>query len=462
MGGFEFARLRLPRMAHNLLHVASGNAVAVMINIATLSVLARMLGPALLGVLAMVEAYGRLVDQLLRLETWQAIVRYGVEPLEREERSRFMRLVKLGFILDLVGCIAAATVAFAAVPLAAHLLSWSPQTSSMAWIYCVVLLFSFSSTPTGILRVLDHFAEVAWVPAALAIARLAAIVGIWLFDGGIWAVFLATVVARIAENLVLAIAAWRLLSRRGFADAWRTPLKGSLAWFPGMVGFVLASNGNVLVRKGTQELDILVVGAFAGPAGAGVYQLARRIALAANKAGSMLQQVALPDMARLWVRGKLGKFKATIVRLEAITFGFGVISVFVLAIAGDRIILLIGGRSFEEAYTPLLVHMIAVLLLLSGSAMRAGIMASGHEVAMLGIVTCSAIAYCMALFVAVPHYGIIGGSLAHVAYSVVWLPASCLLFMRIVARPKAFPGDYPLAPDGDTSAVRHSDSLPRD
>src|SRR3954454_5095665 len=79
----------LIRFARNAFHLASGNASAVGLGMITLAVSAQMLGPALLGILATIEGYGRMVGQIVRLETWQALIRYGADALEKQDHNRF-------------------------------------------------------------------------------------------------------------------------------------------------------------------------------------------------------------------------------------------------------------------------------------------------------------------------------------------------------------------------------------
>lgn len=131
----------------------------------------------------------------------------------------------------------------------------------------------------------------------------------------------------------------------------------------------------------------------------------------------------------------------------AITLGFAVAVIVTLILAGDRVILVIGGSGFEDAYAPLLVHTVAILLLLAGTSLRSGIMAAGRQLEMLGIVVASAGVYYITLFVAVPRIGIVGGSLAHVAFCAIWLPGSYLLFRRLAAKARtSLPGDAPNSP----------------
>jgi len=424
----------LARFARNVLHLVSGNAAALALGMVTLGLSAQMLGPALLGILATVEGYGRMVDQIVRLETWQALIRYGADALEKGDRQRFRALVKLSVIMDVFGASAAAGVALVAVPIAAHWLNWEPETSTMARIYCVAMVFGISSAPIGILRLFDRFAAIAWLEPAIAVVRLAGVAVIWVVGGSIWALLLLGIVLQCAQRLLLSWIAWRELKRQGYGDFAAARIASPSERFPGIWSFTLAANGTVLIRKSTQEIDLLAVAAIAGPAGAGIYHLVRKFTMAAMKAGAMMQQVIYPDLARLWARGDLARFAATIRQVEAFTVAFGLAFVAIVIVAGDKIIRVIGGSGFEDAIDPLIIQSLAALLFLSGSALRPGLASMGLQTKLMSSAIVSAIAFYAVLFTAVPRLGVAGAGLAHIAFNAIWLPASGLLFARSLRR----------------------------
>jgi O-antigen/teichoic acid export membrane protein len=429
----------LIRFARNAFHLASGNASAVGLGMITLAVSAQMLGPALLGILATIEGYGRMVDQIVRLETWQALIRYGADALERQDHNRFRSLVKLGVVMDLVGASLSAAVAFLAIPVAAHWLGWDSATSMMARVYCIAVLFGISSTPIGVLRLFNRFAAIAWLDPLIAAIRLGGVALIWAMDGSLWSFLLLGIVLQCSQRVILGWMAWRELKKQGYVGIFSAPISNAGTRFPNIWSFILAANGTLLIRKSTQEIDLLAVAAIAGPAGAGVYHLVRKFTMAAAKAGAMMQQIVYPELARLWARRDLAAFATTIRQVELLTIGFGLALVGIMALAGDQIIRLIGGSKFEDAAIPLIVQSFAALLFLSGSALRPGLASMGLQAKMMPTVIASAIAFYAVLFTTVPRFGVVGAGLAHIAFNAIWLPASAFLFTRSLRRAELNP-----------------------
>lgn len=417
-------------MLRQIGHLVSGNTAAVVLGMVTLSFMAQMLGPALLGILAMIESYGRLVDQVVRLETWQAIIRYGAAALEADDERGFCDLIEFGIALDLLGAAAAGLVTLAAVPLVGAAIGWDQQTELMASLYAIAVAFGISSTPTGVLRLFDRFATIAWVDPVLAVFRLAAVAITWVLGGSLPELLAIAIVVPCVQRSVIAAMAWRELRRRGFTVR---PSLGALrkgAAYPGIWMFTLSANGTVLLRKGTQELDILVIGAIAGPIGAGIYQVVRKFTLTAMKAGAMVQQVVYPNLARLWARHDLAGFTAAVRQIEMITVGVGIALVTGAVFIGDSALRIIAGPAFEDGHVPLIVQSVAGFLFLAGSALRPALMTIGLQPAVFRIAALSAVAFFATLYLATPALGISGAGVAHIVFNLIWLPACLRLFAR--------------------------------
>jgi len=425
---------RLAWTLRQFAHLASGNAAAITLGIVTLMLMTHMLGPALLGVLAMVEAYGRFMDQIIRLETWQAVIRYGADALEAGDEARFTELIGFGLMLDLVGALAAGLIALIAIPFVGDWIGWDAETRAMAGYYTIAVAFGISSTPTGILRLFERFALIAWLTPALAVVRLIAVALVWALGGSIWELLVVAITLPCIERLCICIMAWRELRDRGYRVRLHLGALAGTLGFAGIWAFILSANGAVLVRKSTQELDLLAVGAVAGPIGAGIYQVVRKLTLAAMKAGAMLQQVVFPDLARLWARRNLGAFATAIRQVELLTLGAGIVFVLGAIFAGDLVIRLVAGPKFEDAQGPLIVQSFAALLFLAGSALRPALMAMGLQPKVLGVTVVAGVLFFVTLYWATPALGVSGAGVAHIVFNLVWLTACLALFATAMRR----------------------------
>ncbi|MFB0612659.1 lipopolysaccharide biosynthesis protein [Aurantiacibacter poecillastricola] len=417
-------------MLRNVGHLVSGNAAALVLGVATMGILARTLGPAGLGVIVLVESYGKLINQIVKLENWQSLIRYGTQALESDDTPRFLRLVKFGFVLDIGLSLFAAAICIVFADLAGSLFEWDAQAVDMARFYSIALIFGVASTPLGILRLFDRFAYIAWLDPAAAVLRLALVATAAFTGAGLWTFIAIMVFVLVAQRIALSVIAYRQLRQRGYGSFLRQPIAGVARENPGMWEMIASMNATILLRKSTQEIDILAVGAFLGPAAAGIYQIARRLGYAMTKAGGTLQQVSFPHLAKLWAKADFTAFNRLVKQIEGLTAAGAAVCTLVLVFFAEEVVVLIAGPEYSEAGLPLIVQSIATLLLLCGSALRPALANMGLQTKVLMATGFSAIAFYITALVFIPMTGIVGASIAHMVSSAVMLPALMVIYSR--------------------------------
>lgn len=176
------------RLAKNMSWMFLSQILVAFFGLASLVVTARALGPAAVGVLALVDAYVQIMDRLFRLEPWQAVIKYGSDALTQEDFVRFRHLVKLSVIIDILGGIVAGAVAILLAPRLAPFIGL-PDGLGAAYITLVAMGLFLSLRPTGIavLRIFDRFDVLAISDMVIAGLRFVGIVIAYMLDLGIWA-----------------------------------------------------------------------------------------------------------------------------------------------------------------------------------------------------------------------------------------------------------------------------------
>ena len=162
------------RLSRNLSWTFASQLFISLAAVATLFIAARALGPAGLGVLALVESFVGIVDLILRLEPWQAVIRYAIQAQNRGDTGAFLRLIKLSVLIDAAGGVLAGLSCMVLAPLVSPLIGL-PETEGPRYIWLVAfgLFFSFRPTATAVLRIFDRFDRLAWADMISATVRLA-------------------------------------------------------------------------------------------------------------------------------------------------------------------------------------------------------------------------------------------------------------------------------------------------
>lgn len=432
------------RIGKNVAKIFSANLLSALLNVATIALTARALGPAGVGVLALIEAYGRAVDAFVRLEPWQALLRYGIAAQEDGRTDALRRLLKFCFLFDFGGALLAATVAVAGVLAFGPALGLDGETQGAALAFSACLALSVSATSTGVLRMTGRFGQIATATVTLALAKLGATALVWWLVPTLWGFVAVMILHRSATHLSVLALGIRALKRSALLPRLSMPLAGVLRENAGLVRFIVMSNVNVVARQSTDRFDVLVVGGLLGAADAGIYQLARRIGTAAQKIDAPLRQCLFPEMSRLVARGQSGALRRLVLTLNAAIGGAGLLTLALAAPFLPEIVTRVFGEAFAPAATVLLWQLVAIVLLLCGSTLGPALTNLGATWVMLRITAVAAGVFFPLLFLLVREWGITYATLAHVGYAALWLGGAMVVFLRRTA-PTAAAGADPAA-----------------
>jgi O-antigen/teichoic acid export membrane protein len=411
-------------------HLLTGNLFGSLIGFATFVVTARSLGPTEFGILALVYAFARAIERLISFQTWQPLIRYGAGLVENRDHEKLRSLLKFGMLLDIGAAIAAWAVAITVALTASAYMEWSERTVQLTLIYSTALLFRLSGMPTAVMRLFGKFRTIAYGQVGIGLFRLAfCSLGAYL---GLSLTYFITIwmLAQAIGGISLFVLAFLTLRKLGITGLFRAPLKGITSHFPDLWNFAITSNISLTVRASANELDTLMVGAFAGPQAAGLYHIAKRIGRLAQQIAVQMQAVLYPDVARLWALQAVEKFKRAVYQFEFLLFGLGLIGTVAAYFLAEPILRLSVGNEFAAAAPLLVVQCIAVTLNLTGSSMRSALLAMGRQRRELGIVLMATAAFHATALVLIPQLGPMGANFGHVAFGAIWLTGLSIAFRR--------------------------------
>jgi O-antigen/teichoic acid export membrane protein len=419
----------LRRMLRNASYLVTGTAGGSFLALIALALTARALGPELLGILAMIQAFAGMVDRA-RIETSPALIKYGAEALEEERYEDFKGLIKFGFLVDVASALFATMVAMAAVLAASWWFDWAPETTQMAGLFSLSILFRTSSMPTAVLRLFNRFGLDAVQDVSTNAARVLLVGIAYLAGAGLWTFLLITMAAQILNSVVLTIVGWTVLRRQGYRGVLTSSCKGIRQRCPGIWSFIWSLNASNIARRSTREVDVLFVGGVLDPAAASLYHIAKKLGEILVLVGTPLQNAVYPELARLWARAEASRFRRTVTQIDLGAGCLGVAFLMVVAFNADLLITLTMGAEFTAAAVPLVLQTLGVVLFLFGTALRPALFSMGMQVRLLQIVTLSTICFYVTLPIAVYSFGLYGAPLAHIAYNLVWLVAMRAAFVE--------------------------------
>jgi len=338
-------------------YLAVSKVVAVIAQIATISLAAHALGLLLFGALILIDSYARAVSGIAKFQSWQLIVRYGGRVL-LGEHADFKASTGFAFALDTVSGVGGMLVAIALLPFIGPWVGIAPNQVWLGMLYCTLLPTMAAATPTGVLRALDRFDQISWADTVTPISRLFVVLAVYLIGGGFVAYVAAWYATTLAGDLYDWFLAWRELRRRGLLAGIRPTLKPNT--LSGAWRFAIQVNLTASVQSAWGPIARLTVGGLLGAAGAALFRVASALSDGASKPADLLAKAFYPEVVRMDLSSK--KPWKLMLRGTTLASGLAVIAILILLLGGKPILYFLFGKDFLGAYDALLILMLVPFL----------------------------------------------------------------------------------------------------
>lgn len=414
----------------------AGNASSTLIGLIAFALTARALGPAQYGALALCFTYTRAVERIVSFQSWQPLIKYGAEAIEGGRTEDLKQLLKFGLLLDVSGAILSWLVAVALLLAGAELFGVSADMRTLALIYCFVLPFQLSGTPTAVLRLFGRFRSLAYLQVVSSLVR-AGLCGIGVaLNWGLFEFTLLWMLTQIFSGIGLVFVALRVLRDQNLHGVLSTPMRHVRERFPGLWRFALSANLSLTIRSSANEFDTLIVGALTDAASAGLYHIAKRIGRLGQQAGVQVQAVIYPELSRAWAAQAVPAFTRIVSQSQLLLLAAGMVGVAALYLMIEPLLRFAAGPEYVAAAPLAVVQGFAVVLMLNAAVLRSALLAMGQDRAVLSSVLVATLCFHATAFTAIPHIGAMGANVAHIVLSAVWLIAMYLAFRRRIAGAK--------------------------
>jgi O-antigen/teichoic acid export membrane protein len=279
-------------------------AIALAVAIVQGILVARILGPHSYGVVALISGIPALIYVFFDIRSIDAAVRYLGEFVGAARDAEALAFFRLTILADLTVSIVALAVVAALSPwAAAHVV----RDQHVAVLLVVYAIGSVCHAPaigsSAVLMTLERYRMLAALTVVASVVRAALIVGLVAGGFGVAGAVLGGALAQAAEGMLLLVAGSRI-SRETWGGSWMSadlaPLRSR---YREILKFLFWSDLGSLLGLFTKQLDVVVVGYFAGPTQAGYYRLAKSIGSVPGVVISALQNVTYQRFARLRVVG---------------------------------------------------------------------------------------------------------------------------------------------------------------
>lgn len=425
----------LVRVFRNSSWLFSAKGVGAVLSIFYLAILTRTLGVAGFGEFMVIVGAIQVLAAVLKLQTWQAVVQFGVPYLLAGQQLAFRKLSAQSFWIELTGGLVACAALWLMLPYGADQFGWSEPVEQAILGYGVIVFLSVRSTPTGILRAQDRFGGNAFGDAIIPIIRFAGSLALFLTLPSMTGFLIVWGLSEFVSFLVM----WLMVWRRHEQDH---PLRSTTtrpALSPGLkefAAFLLFTNLVFLISVIRERLVVVIVGFFVGPAAAGLFRLADQIANSLNRLAEVFARPLFSELSRLFAIGQSRKSRALFWRSLKVSALSGGVLFLCLLLFGENIISLISGPEYLAAFPLLLLLGAATIISLAGLGLEPLLQAAGRARNALLVRLAGLIALGLLMAFLLPNFGTIGAAWAMLISAVVTSIILLVSSRAVISKPR--------------------------
>jgi O-antigen/teichoic acid export membrane protein len=415
------------RLCVNAGKLLSANVVGAVLGLIAAVLTARALGPQNYGILALVMVYELTIGKLVTFNAWEAVIKFGSEALHADDRAGLRQLVKFGFALDIASAIVGTVLAMALAGPVIGLLGWDASVRPLLVLYSVLILFSLSGTPIGVLRLFDRFDLLGYTAILSSVVRLAGVFWCLVTRQALLGFVAVYLVTGIIGQLYQIFASLWVLKKQNITGIVAQPWRGIRGRFPGIADYVWTTNVNSTIRMLSREGDELVVAGLTTPAALGLFKVAKQFSHILPRLLDPLYHSIYPEFTRFAAAGKKCAFLSLLRRATLFVSVLALGGWFLFLLSGRWFVTSTVGTDYSQTYVVAAVYMLALIILIGGFALAPAMLSLGHPRRSLGAVCTATAVYFIALVPLVSCWGISGAAIAYVIFALIWLLMMLLL-----------------------------------
>ncbi len=394
--------------------LALGRGMQGVLSLAYVALASRALGPGAFGVLVLVHSTVLVAAQLVRFQSWQAVLKYGAPALLAADHAALHRVLLFALGLDVVSGALAGVVLVHAMPTLAAFVGIPDAVVPLATLYAMSVAFVIlGAAPLGVLRLLDRHDLISWQTIVEPVVRCAGALFLFASDGLLAGFLMVWFVATALGKGALFVAASKALAARGLSLRHAALDRRCLAPAPGIWRFSAGTNLSSMLNLNDTQIGPLLAGNLLGAADAGLYRIAQQVANVVSKpVHKLLVPAIYTDMSQLTAAGDR-RTRREVVARSGLVAGLAGIAIFALLAAfGADLLTLVFGEAYRAATGPMLWLSFAGVLATFAFPL-APLLMSGGKVRHVVIIRLAAlVAYLIAFYLLVPVHALLGAGLA--------------------------------------------------
>ncbi|MEM7544789.1 MAG: lipopolysaccharide biosynthesis protein [Pseudomonadota bacterium] len=422
------------RIKRNLAIILGERAIFAVLNLVSAGIATRAVGLEVIGAIGLLFAYSRLVSDVLKFNSWQAVLTFGSALKEHGELPELRRLIGLSIWVDIGAIVISLTVAIMGARFFGEWLGWTPEMIAYAPWFCIIIPFITHMTHVGILRLFDRVGMLAAQHALTAIVRFIGTVAIWYWGGGLLELAITWVASAVIAGLAVYVGAWAVAAEHQALPRMAAAARRGGEGFKGFWRFMFATSVISTLDKIVVYAATLIVGAVLGPVEAGIFHLVRQITEAMLRPGDLLGPLFFPEFALLEAKGDRRAMRRLVMR--AMIYGGLILLavVGVLVVGGEFILVTLFGPETADGYAILVMAGFAASIFVWGFTLEPVLLSLGQATRTVYGDVLALITFAGLTWAFVVDLGLVGIGIALIGHRIVQIVWRAAIVLRVLAK----------------------------
>lgn len=412
-------------------YLLGGEIGAAVLNIFSLAIIARVLGPEKLGVLTLFQSATLIISGALLPKPWISIVKYVVQFREKREMHYIKALLKWSFTIEIIMSVIAVGLTLILSEVIIELFKIESIYTSYFRIYCLILGFQITGTSSGLLRAYNQFRILSLSTILSAVVKLLFVSIGWLLQKDFIFFLMAYMAMDIIKQLFLFFVSVNLIIRERIHREKSVSLDSLKLKAQGALRFGITMHFNDLLGTIRRNIDFVIVGIVLTTEMVGYYKVIKQFGKIFSMLGNPLKQSIYPETCSLKEQKKtreLYRLNFQISTLLIVVFVFPIVFLFILK---ERVIEIILGSEYITILNPLVLYLVAHALFLSFQTLNILLLSFGKAKIVTMIELITNIVYLLGAYYLGQFFGLTGVVISFALSASVWIVISFFNVFRM-------------------------------
>lgn len=312
----------------NTIILFSGQTFASIIGIVNTMLIIKAIGLEGNGIIAVVMSYANIFNGIFNFQSYNAVIKYGSEALEKKSKYKYKQVLKQAFLQDILTAILAFICGYLSIGIVAKIMKWDAQVIFFIKIYLITILLNITGVFSGILRLHDRFIVIAKLNIKVNFGRLLLIILGIIFRLPLTYYVVSEVLLTILSSFILIYNSIRVLKKEECIDF----LKVKIGFDKEFTKFNFYNNIVSTIDLPVGQLVTLIINKFVGVTEVGIYSILLKLGSIISKVTEPMGQTLLPELSKLISKDEINKAKQIANKILVYTNILGGIAILALVI----------------------------------------------------------------------------------------------------------------------------------